>query len=351
MIIEKSKIYKILVRVPNWIGDVVMSMPALEGLRSNFPSARLTVVAKPWVIDLLDANPSVDEIVAYDTKSGPLAGPRSILAMAKRIREANYDMAVLFQNAFEAALLVWLGKVRHRVGYSTDGRAILLTHAIPRPKTGYRSRHQVDYYINLLRSIGLKIASRDPRLFLSEELKDRARQFMSRHEFDPDRITVGLAPGAMYGEAKRWPAARFAQVADLAVDRWNANILIFGSEKEKHIGEAVQKAMRHPSIDLSGKTSLGQAIELVSICSFFVTNDSGLMHISAALGVPTLAIFGSTDPTATGPRGPKTRIIYHEVDCAPCLRPTCSKDFRCMLSIEPDEVWRELKKLRAEVAR
>jgi len=347
--IEKSKIHKIIVRAPNWIGDVVMSIPALEGLKSNFPSAWLAVVAKPWVVDLLDTNASVDEILPYDPDSGPLARTKSTLQMSKHIREAGYDMAVLFQNAFEAALLVWLGKVKQRIGYSTDGRRILLTHGIPRQKTGVHGLHQVDYYLNLLRAIGLEIPSTEPKLSLSENQIEKAHQFLSERRLDSERITVGLAPGAIYGEAKRWPADRFAQVADLAVENWNANILIFGSAMERPIGNRVQQSMRQSALNLCGETSLKEAIGLLSICDFFITNDSGLMHVAAALDIPTVAIFGSTDPIATGPRSAKARVICHNMDCAPCLKQTCPKDFSCMLSVTPNEVWLELVKLREEV--
>ncbi|MBW2082386.1 MAG: lipopolysaccharide heptosyltransferase II [Deltaproteobacteria bacterium] len=348
MRIEKSKINRILVRSPNWIGDVVMSIPAIENLKYNCPSAWLTVVAKPWVKALLENNPCVDEILLYDPRNGYLAKPKSILKAAKSIRRGNYDTAVLFQNAFEAALLVWLGQVKYRIGYCTDGRGLLLNYGIPSVKNPHRG-HQVEYYLNLLRCVGLKTPKGNPKLFLSAEQKEKARQFLSEYQINLNKATVGLGPGAMYGEAKRWPAERFARVADLAVEKWSANILIFGSNKEKAIGSAVEQSMRHKALNLCGKTSLKEAIGLLSTCNFFVTNDSGLMHVAAALGVPTLAIFGSTDPTATGPLSEKARIIYHDVDCAPCLKPSCTKDFKCMLSVQAEEVWEELAKLRKKV--
>ena len=348
MILEKANIRNILVRTPNWIGDVVMSLPAMEALKANFPDSNVTVLAKPWVKDLLEDTPWVSEILLYEPDRGPLNKAKSVIATARRIKQRGYDVAFLFQNAFEAALLVWLGRIGRRVGYRIDGRGALLTHGVA-PDKDTRAAHQVEYYLNLLRQVGLDAPTKDPVLSMPYVRTKRARELIRHRGGASGHVTVGIGPGAIYGQAKRWPADRFARLADIAAERWKANILIFGSEKEKHIGESVQETMKQPCINLCGNTSLKEAMELLSACDFFVTNDSGLMHVSAALGVPTLAIFGSTDPMATGPRGPKTRVVRHEVDCAPCLRTSCPTDFRCMLSVEVEEVWNELEKLRMEI--
>ena len=348
MKIDFGSINRIVVRVPNWIGDVVMSIPALEALKRNFPKSYLTVISKPWVKDLLIDHPSVSELLIYSPERNILQYLRTIFEIGSGIRQRDFDMAVIFQNAFEAAFLMWLGGVRIRVGYCTDGRGLFLTHSVPRPRQD-QVTHQVEYYLNILREMGLEAPSKAPVLVRRQDLGIAVRDMLRSSGFRQDHLTVGLGPGAMYGEAKRWPAERFALVADMAAREWNANILVLGSKKEKQIGDRVQRAMAHRCVNLCGKTSLSDAIELLSICNFFVTNDSGLMHISAALGVPTIAIFGSTDPHATGPLGPKTRVIQHQIDCAPCLRSTCPRDFRCMLSIEASEVWDELKRLRKEV--
>ena len=159
---------------------------------------------------------------------------------------------------------------------------------------------------------------------------------------------VGLGPGAVYGPAKRWHPERFAVIGDWAVERWNAVVILMGSKREMDICKEVSQAMKYQPVNFCGRTSLGEAMGLLQKCRFFVTNDSGLMHIGAALGVPMVAVFGSTNPEATGPRSKNARIVRHPQDCSPCLKPECPTDFRCMRSIEPEAVWEELTYLKAQ---
>lgn len=343
--IDKADIRHILIRATNWVGDVVMTMPALEALKENFPASSLTVLAKPWVMPLFENHPAVDNVIAYRKGEGALTGLGEIVRVVRLVRKKKFDLAILFQNAFEAALLAYLGNVRFRVGYDTDGRGFLLTHKVIRTEEVLKV-HQVDYYLSLLRAMGWKSASRNPSLYVSREDLQKARMIIHSRGIEEDDFLVGLNAGAIFGSAKRWPPERFAAIGDRAVEKWNARVMVMGSRKERDICGALCDSMSHKSLNLCGQTSLGEAMGLISLCKFFVTNDSGLMHIAAGLGVPTVAIFGPTDAVATGPLGPRTRIVRHDdVECSPCLKPECPLDHRCMLDINPDEVWYEMEKL------
>lgn len=328
----------ILVRVPNWIGDVVMSLPALEALRELYPRTRISVMARPWVRELFSCHPAVDEVWVLGRDGCRRRGFVDVWRAAKRVRHAAMDMAVLFQNAFEAALIAWLGRVPVRVGYDTDGRRMLISHVISK-RTAPKGSHQVDYYLNIVRALGWNGEERDPHLRVDDANRENAARLLESEGVGREPRVVGISPGAAFGPAKRWSAERFAEIADRAARAWGAKTLIFGSAQDREACGAVVAAMRHTPLDLCGRTSLTEAVALIDQCNLFITNDSGLMHVSAALGVPTVAVFGSTDPVATGPRGPNSRVVQSLVKCAPCLRPVCTEDYRCMLDISPEEVW------------
>ncbi|MFO7785737.1 MAG: lipopolysaccharide heptosyltransferase II [Thermodesulfobacteriota bacterium] len=328
----------ILVRATNWVGDVVMSLPALEALRELYPQSRITVLARPWVKELLSSHPAVDEVWEYAKGGERLRDFTAVWRAAKRVREGDFAMAVLFQNAFEAGLISRLGRVPVRVGYDTDGRRLLLSHPVSR-KTAPKGAHQVAYYLNIIRAMGWDGEERDPGLHVTGTDREQARRLFEAEKVARERRIVGMAPGAAFGPAKRWPAERFAEIADRAATEWGAGILILGSAGDRESCRAVAAAMRHTPVDLCGRTGLSEAVAVIDACDLFLTNDSGLMHVSAALGVPTVAVFGSTDPVATGPRGPHSRVVRNPVECSPCLRPVCPEDYRCMLGISPDKVW------------
>jgi heptosyltransferase-2 len=224
-----------------------------------------------------------------------------------------------------------------------------LTHSIVKTKE-ITEAHQVEHYLQILRAMGWEAASRDPFLYLSKEGPAKAQDLLRSRGVGPEEMLVGLGPGAVFGDAKRWPADRFAIIGDWAVQRWGARVLVMGSQGETDICNAVRASMSRNALNLCGQTALDEAMAIVKRCHLFVTNDSGLMHVAAALGVPTVAIFGSTNPAATGPRGPQTAVVQHHVECAPCLKRRCPTDFRCLMSIPPEAVWAEMEKLRQKGA-
>jgi heptosyltransferase-2 len=345
--IDNSKIRRILIRATNWVGDAVMSMPAFKAVRDNFPRSHIAVLARPWVMPLYESNPAVNEVLPYKRGYGYLKDCSEFLRVVRLIRSLHFDMAVLFQNAFEAALIARLGGIKLRVGYNTDGRGFLLSHSVVRGREVLKL-HQVEYYLTLLRAIGWAALTRDPALRADPEAVARVRALLSSKGIEDQDLLVGLSPGAAYGPAKRWPVERFAAIGDRAIKEWGARVVVIGTEKEKDLGETLISATAPGALNCCGMTGLGEALALIKRCQLFVSNDSGLMHVAAALNVPTVAIFGSTDPLATGPRGKNARIVKQDTECSPCLKPECPVGYRCLLSVQPDDVWREMEKLRAE---
>jgi len=209
-------------------------------------------------------------------------------------------------------------------------------------------KHQVEYYLAVLRAMDWEAPAREPRLHVGHGDTAVARGLLSSRGIEEGDFLVGLSPGAMFGPAKRWPVDRFAAIGDMAAERWGAKVVLLGSKKDDSTCLDLARAMEHHVLNLCGKTSLGEAMALIKACRFFISNDSGLMHVGAALGTPTVAVFGSTNPVATGPRGKWTRIVKHDLDCSPCLKPECPIGYPCLLSIGPEEVWNAMEELRAK---
>lgn len=316
----------ILIRATNWVGDAVMCLPALQVIRERYPKAHIAVLAKPWVADLYRRENFADEVIQYD---------RSRWAVARILRRRKFDCAILLQNAFDAALIVWLARIPVRIGYNRDGRRPLLTRVIAVPKPGEIPRHQRFYYLELLRRAGIvdSVPSSDA-IRLEAAGRKQARRM------------IGVSPGAAYGTAKQWLPERFAEAAARLAEVRGAEVALFGSASERELCEQVAKLLNgHRVTNYAGKTTLGEFIDLASQCELFLTNDSGAMHIASALGVPTVAIFGATDDVATGPTGPLARVVREPVDCSPCLLRECPIDHRCMTRVSAERVAVEALKL------
>ena len=347
--VDKSKIRRILIRATNWIGDMVISLPALEAVRNNFPESEIVILARPWVVPLIEHHPSVDRIIPIGKGKDFFTRFMEFIRVAGMIRRSKFDLAILFQNAFGAALLTYMGKVEVRVGYDVDFRRFLLSHPVTRDKSVMES-HQVEYYIAILRAMGWDVKTGNPMLYVGEKDSKSVNSLLLREGISPKDELMGLSPGAIYGPAKRWPAERFATIGDWAAERWGTKVVIMGSSRETDICRFLAERMKYAPLNLCGRTTLGQAMALIKRCNFFVTNDSGLMHIAAALDVPMVAIFGSTDHVATGPLSKKAKIVRIQTDCSPCLKAECPTDFRCMLGIDPENVWRELETLKEHMS-
>jgi heptosyltransferase-2 len=251
-------------------------------------------------------------------------------------------LAILLQNAFEAALISFLAEIPRRAGYNTDARACILTHPVA-VDGNIKRGHQVDYYMEMVGSLGFQRARPVPSLQVSAVRQEEAKRRLESFGLGGSQGLVGISPGATYGSAKQWLPERYAELADRTARDFGDRILIFGSGGDKEVAAQVRQNARVSLIDLTGMTTLAQAMALIARCRLFITNDSGLMHVAAALGVPVIAIFGSTDPERTGPRGEVCRVVRRPVPCAPCLKSECPEDRRCMELISVDEVYEEVK--------
>jgi len=325
-----SSLSKVLVRATNWLGDAVMSLPAIRAIRQVLPHAHIAIAARPWVADLYARETSVDRIIPY-------TGPRR--AFAARLRAERFDGAILLQNAFDAALIAWLARIPERIGYNRDARGLLLTRAIPVPEPGDIPRHERFYYLELLRRAGLieRFPATDA---IRLEGIDAARESGVRHlaALGMAAPVIGISPGAAYGNAKRWLPDRFAEVARALQP---AAVLVFGSASERPLCEEVAAHLSRRGIpvrNLAGETTLREFIDLAAACRLFLTNDSGAMHVGSALAVPTVAIFGATDDATTGPTGPLARVVREHAECSPCLLRDCPIDHRCMTRVTADRV-------------
>jgi heptosyltransferase-2 len=327
----------ILIRGTNWIGDAVMTLPAVAAIRSAFPRAGITMLVKPWVADIFRLCPDVDDILIYE-RPGRHEGPAGLLRLAGDLRKREFDAAILLQNAIEAAVIALLAGIPVRAGYNSDGRGLLLTHAVVRSKA-IRQVHQTDYYLEMVKALGCRPTGPGRLLTPGKEDDRLADALILQHGLQDSPLLVGMAPGAAYGPAKKWFAERFQLVADQLGDAFAAQIILFGSREDQDTAATVQARAKYPMVDLTGKTSLRDAMALMSRCRLFISNDSGLMHTAAALGVPTVAIFGSTNPATTSPPGRDHMVICKHVACSPCLKTDCPTDFRCMDLIGVDEVY------------
>ncbi len=331
----------IAVRATNWVGDAVMSLPALHAVREQFPAARISILARPSVAALYEGEAFCDELILYNAPKGWKGLGEKWIA-ASDWRRRKFDCAILLQNAFESALLAWMARVPVRIGYARDARSLLLTHPVPVPVPGETPRHQRFYYLELLKRAKLiEDYSSEAPISLSRAATAAEQGRMRFAERGVTGPVVGVSPGAAYGGAKRWLPERFAEAALEVAARRNASVAIFGSKEESGICESVYRRVHDSGthcLNLAGKTNLAQFIELAAACEVYLTNDSGPMHIASALGVPTVAVFGATDEQATGPGGPQSRVVREPVECSPCLLRECPIDHRCMVRVSAERV-------------
>jgi len=331
---------KILIRATNWVGDAIMALPALREVRKRFPDAGIAIVAQPYVADIYRDQEICEQLIPYDPK-GLHAGLPGRERLATEIRAQKFDVALLLQNAFDAAWLAWRAKIPERIGYARDGRSFLLTKAVPVPRNGEIPAHEKFYYLELLRRAGWLDSVPDESfigLCVPEEKRSRAGEFLRKAGVRPDAVRIAVAAGASYGSAKCWPPSRFAEVANCLQSEADADVILFGTAAEACVSAAISAEMRRPPIDLTGKTAIADLPALLSKCHLFIGNDSGAMHVAAAVGLPIVAVFGPTDPSGTAPVTPRCCIVQQKPYCSPCFLRRCPTDHRCMTAITADVV-------------
>jgi heptosyltransferase II len=364
---------RVLVRSVNWLGDAVMTTPALQRLREALPDAHLALLTHEKLASLWERHPSLDAILTFASDESPWS-------VARRLRAESFQTAVVLPNSPRSALEVWLARVPQRIGYTRPCWSWLLTCALaPRPgvirmsrrsvkevrrlislpagtasldsqRPQERSAHQIYDYLHLVAALGANPEPLPPKLEITAaemqqteldmlaDLRPKAANAASGKPV----ILLGLNPGAEYGPAKRWPAERFAAVAR-EVCRKNENCawLAFGGDGDWQLCSDIARLAGKGVINLAGKTSLRQLMALLKLCRVLLTNDSGPMHVAAALGTPVVVPFGSTAPLLTGPGlpgDPRHQLLQAAAPCSPCFRRVCPIDFRCMTGISPDRV-------------
>jgi len=369
-----SAICRMLVRGVNWLGDAVMSTPALLRLREAFPAAHISLLTPAKLADLWPRHPALDGLLRLDPRD-------SIWQVARRIRQDRFDLGVVLPNSPRSALELWLGRVPRRLGYAAAWRRGLLTHALPqRPgcvpmhkrsiaeiRRRDRERapadppppsgaHHIHQYLHLVAAAGANPAPLPPRLFLDpQETEAVARRFGLRRPSEDHPPLLGLNAGAEYGPAKRWPRDRFVAAA-LALQRLTGcHWVVFGGRGDIELAESIADAIRTGSpgpatpgsrasaavTSLAGQTSLRELCAALSLCRVVLTNDTGPMHVAAAVGTPVVVPFGSTSAELTGPGlpgDPQHSLLSADVACRPCFRRECPIDLRCMHAITVDKV-------------
>ncbi len=330
---------KIVVRGTNWIGDAVMTIPALRLLRASFPQAEIALLTRSWAEGVFRDADFIDRIIGFEASRSK----RHDIAVQRRLlRSEGFDLAVLFTNSFESALAVSLARIPARIGYAKEGRGVFLTDAIAIPDWK-KQRHEMHYYLNLVAEAALRFggAKTEPdgstELPVSEIRRTAALETLRACGIDADRPIVVLGVGSTNSNAKRWPASGYARLSDMFAARFGAKTVLLGSKDEIGVAEKVAEAAEHRPLILSGRTNLAEAVALLSVADIMISNDMGLAHVAPAVGTKTLVIFGPTDDRTTRPIG--SEIIRKPFDCAPCMLRECPIDHRCMTSITPEEVF------------
>lgn len=329
----------IIVRMPNWIGDMVMATPILSDLRKVYPNARITAMCRAPICDLLREDPEVDELFCF-SKTSSFSRRADKKNIIEKLRHGKYDLGVLLTHSLSSSWWFWQGGVKTKLGYDCNGRRFLLSESIPLPEHVER-QHLVVTYKMLLEPLGIPVSQTKPRLFLSDKEVNHAKMLLEQHGVSKDSIIIGINPGATYGSAKCWLPERFREVAQKLLEDPNYYIVFFGDQPTAPLVKQICQGLGPRVINLAGLTSLREVAALIHLCDVLLTNDSGPMHIADALGTKIVALFGSTNEIVTGPYS-TGKVIHKHAECSPCYQRTCPIDFRCMKGIEADEVYEKI---------
>ncbi len=340
MVDNRNK-HNILVIGLNWLGDAVMSLPAIQRLHEFFPDSAIYVLCKDSLKEVYRSSPAVTDTLPF-SRGGKFI---STLKTGADLRKYNFKACVVLPRSWRSAVIAYLSLSPVRIGYKNSLREFLLTGSMPRDR--FLTRHRVEYYAGLLSLLGADTAPTVPQIAVSAEAVAGARARLCALGIGANDMLIGFCPGAVYGNAKRWLPERYAELAKKIITIYNAKILIFGNTAEKQIGDELAGAAGMPGsvFNLAGATDIGELAAMISLCRAFVTNDTGAMHIAAAVGVPIAAVFGPTDPVTTSPYGSGHVVISRNLPCAPCLKRECPTAHECMKAITVDEVYDAVQKI------
>jgi heptosyltransferase II len=343
---------KLLIRATNWVGDAIMALPALQAVRNKFPAVQISILALPYVADIYRGQGIADELIPYD-RNGEHKGIGGKEKLADVLRLKKFDTALLLQNAFDAAWITWRAGIPERIGYNRDARGVLLTKPIRVPTAGEIPAHEKYYYLELLKRAGwIDALPKIPEvsLHVSEEESRHAEAKLQSFGSQARAVRIAVAAGASYGSAKCWPPERFAKAINQLLKERKAEVILFGTPGEAGVSAAIQAGLDQSALDLTGATQIAELPALLSRCTAFLGNDSGAMHVAAAVGLPVVAVFGPTDPEGTAPLTPRCTIVQERPYCSPCFLRRCPTDHRCMTAIAPQRVSEGIVKALAEVS-
>jgi heptosyltransferase-2 len=338
--LKELKPKSIIIRMPNWIGDLVMATPILSDVRKAFPDAHITAMSRNPLCELLREDPDIDEVFCFSKTSG--FGRRSEKRdIIEKLRRGKYDLGILLTHSFSSAWWFWQGKVARRLGYDRNVRRLLLTDRVALPKK-VAQQHLVVTYKTLLEPLGIEVSNTRPRLYLADKELETAKTLLKQLGISSDKLLVGINPGAAYGSAKCWLPERFREVTQKLLEDEDVCVIYFGDQATASLVKEICQGLPSRVVNLAGLTSIRELTALIKLCDVILTNDSGPMHIAAALGTSIVALFGSTNEIVTGPYQ-TGKIIHKHVECSPCHQRVCPIDFRCMKRIETDEVLEALR--------
>ncbi|MCK4947366.1 MAG: lipopolysaccharide heptosyltransferase II [Candidatus Aureabacteria bacterium] len=333
---------KILIRAVNWIGDAVMSIPAIKAIRLLYPESHITVLGKPSVLDVLSLIEDIDDFILYEISSGDWGFVKRV-CLGKLIKEKCFDKCFIFPNSFDSAIVPFVAGIPERIGFQGCFRAPLLTLKVKRPLP---EMHQAEKYFELVKADGFSGNMPGFKLKPGLDSLKWSDDFMKFHIRSKEKIVVGVSPGAEYGPAKRWFPDRFAGLINRLKNVYDAEVVLVGSENDRDVCGSVNRQVSGNIIDMSGKTTIKQLIALLKKMDLLITNDTGTMHLASALGIPVIAVFGSTDNRATSPVTGKVKIVKNDVSCSPCLKRICVKNtYECFSKISVKEVFNEVKNI------
>ena len=345
--IRRDDIKTVLVRCPNWVGDIVMATPVFACLRRAFAGARLVGAVRGYARGILADGPWFDEVIDADDKSWG-----GLVRLSREIRQVRADLAVVLPNSFRSVLPVRLGGARCIIGYKRGLRSLLLTDGpvAARDGRGFAAAPMGDYYMGLCRFLGLEEgAESKPRLYIGAEQEAQGQRLLERYGITPEDRVIGLNVGAKFGSSKCWPAGYFARTADLLQEHLPAKLLLLVGPGEEPIAEAIRGQTRADVIDTGpDRVDLALLKPLVRRCNLLITNDTGPRHYAVAFDVAVVVIMGPTDPRWTAAHLERTIVLRRELPCSPCHLKTCPSDHRCMREISPEAVVAAAQKLLRE---
>ena len=326
---------KILVLGPAWVGDMVLAQSLFKTLKANNPNCVIDVAAPAWTLPLLERMPEVSGKIALPFKHGELAFWQRI-AFGKSLKQAGYTQSIILTNSLKSALLPWAAGIKQRTSFLGEMRYGLINDIRALDKAVLKKTVERFVFLGLKPNETLPTTIPNPQLVTNPQsaLATLAKLDMAA----PQQKVLGLCPGAEYGEAKRWPAEYYVEVANDALNKgWQ--VWLFGSDKDIAVTSQINQLTQNRCQNLGGKTKLGEAIDLMALCDTVISNDSGLMHVAAALNIKLIAIFGSSDPYHTPPMSSKAVIQYLGLDCSPCFERVCPlKHLNCLRNISPNHV-------------